>query len=90
MAQGREYSKYQKKIINRYYEHLDTIQLTKLGETVTELYLADSPKKAEKLWKTAATALARIDDASGRVAKIIEEKNVEGLAKLVGELAAKK
>jgi len=89
MAQGREYSKSQKKIINRYYEHLDTIQLTKLGETVTELYLADSPKKAEKLWKTAATALARIDDGSGRVAKILEEKNIEGLAKLVGELGKK-
>ncbi len=90
MAGGREFSSAQKKIINRYYEHLDTIQLTKLAETVTELYLADSPKKLEKLWKTAATALARIDDGDGRVAKILAEKNVEALAKLVGELSAKK
>ncbi len=90
MAQGREYSSYQKKIINRYYDHFDTIQLTRLSETVTELYLADTPKKSEKLWKTAATALAKIDDKDGRVAKILEEKNIEALAKLVGELNAKK
>lgn len=89
MAQGREYSKHQKKIINRYYEHFDTIQLTKLSETVTELYLADSPKKAEKLWKTAATALARLDDNDGRVARILEAKDVEALAKLVSELSKK-
>ncbi len=90
MAGGQEYSKYQKKIINRYYEHFDTIKLTKLSETVTELYLADSPKKLEKLWKTAATALAQMDDDGGKVAKILAEKNLEALAKLVGELSAKK
>jgi len=89
MSQGREYSKSQKKIINRYYEHFDTIQLTKLSEAVTELYLADSPKKSEKLWKTVTTALARVEDASGRVKKIIEEKNLEALAKLVNEMASK-
>lgn len=89
MASGRDFSKTQKKIINRYYEHVDTIKLTKLSETVTELYLADSPKKAEKLWKTAETALSRVDDADGRVAKILETKNIEALAKLVGELSKK-
>lgn len=89
MSQGREYSKHQKKIINRYYEHLDTIQLTKLSEAVTELYLADTPKKAEKYWKTVAVALARLDDQQGRVAKILAEKNIEALAKLVSELSKK-
>ena len=90
MAAGREYSKHQQKIIDRYYEHFDTIKLTKLSEAVTELYLADTPKKQERLWKTVATALAKLAKDDDRVAKILEEKNVEALAKLVGELSAKK
>jgi len=37
-----EYSQYQKAVISGYYNNLDTIMLHKLGELVTELYLADT------------------------------------------------
>ena len=47
-----DYSKHQKKIIERYYDHRDVIMLTKLGEIVTELYLATSDKKRDQLWST--------------------------------------
>jgi hypothetical protein len=33
----QEHSNYQKKVISRYYENLDTISLTKLQELVTKL-----------------------------------------------------
>ena len=39
MAGGQEYSRYQRKVINRYYEHLDTITAQKLGEIVSEIAL---------------------------------------------------
>ena len=39
--QGQEYSRYQRGVIQRYYEHADTIALQKLSEIVSDLYLAE-------------------------------------------------
>lgn len=83
MAGGREYTGHQRKIINRYYEHKDTIMLTKLAETVSELYLCTSEKKAEALWKSAATAIKNIGADPARAAKVLAARDVQGLARLV-------
>ena len=48
----KEYSQYQKSVISGYYGNLDTIMLGKLGELVTELYLADSQAKKDRLWRS--------------------------------------
>jgi hypothetical protein len=45
-----EYSNHQKKIIERYYDQQDVIMLNKLGELVTELYLAETQRKKDQLW----------------------------------------
>ncbi len=90
MAPGRDYSRYQQKVINRYYQNLDTITVQKLGEIVSELYLAEAggeKKKADGLWKRAETALAKTGAKDARIAKILEQRSVEQLAKLVGELS---
>lgn len=86
MAGGREYSRHQKKIIDRYYEHRDTIMAQKLGEIVSELYLAEG-KKAETLWKRAEKALANLTSKDAKVKKVLDERSVEGLARLAGDLA---
>ncbi len=88
MAKGQYLSSHQKGIVKRYYEHADTISLQKLQEAVSDLYLAGTGKAAERLWKTAQTALAKSGADPARVARIVAEKNVEALARLVGELAA--
>ncbi|GAB4549931.1 MAG: hypothetical protein Tsb0013_11450 [Phycisphaerales bacterium] len=85
MAGGREYSRTQKKIIDRYYEHRDTIMAQKLGEIVSELYLAQG-KKAQTLWTRAEKALANLSANDARVKKILDERSLEGLAKLVNDL----
>ena len=85
MAGGREYSQTQKKIIDRYYEHRDSIMAQKLGEIVSELYLAEG-KKAESLWKRAEKALANLSANDARVRKVLDERSLEGLAKLVNDL----
>jgi len=88
MAGGREYSNHQRKIINRYYEHLDTISLGKLGELVSELYLAaGDEKKSAALWKRAEKALAKVEAGDARVRKVLTEKDVKGLASLVNDLS---
>lgn len=83
MAGGREYSGHQRKIIDRYYENLDTITLAKLGEIVSELALCDSEKKAERLWKRAETALARTKVGAEKAREVVAARDVEGLARLV-------
>lgn len=84
---GREHTTYQQGIINRYYEHKDTIALQRLGEVVSDLYLAEGKKK-EKLWDSARGALMKIAASDPRVIAVLRERSVEKLATLVGELNA--
>jgi hypothetical protein len=87
MAGGQDYSKTQKKIINRYYENEDSIASLKLGELVSDIYLCEDAKKAEKLWQRVGLALAHTKANPAEVRKLLEDKDVQRLAKLVGTLA---
>jgi hypothetical protein len=86
MSEGREYNKAQERIINRYYEHRDTIMLDKLAEIVGEIYLCTDPKKKNTLWKSAYAALQKTGANAVRVQNVIAMRKVEELAKLVNEL----
>ncbi len=79
------FSANQQKIIKRYYNNLDTIQLQKLAETVTDLYLAEG-KKVEKLWKSAVGAMQKLEVPPQRIDLLVKSQNLEQLAKLVKEL----
>jgi len=79
------FSAHQQKIIKRYYNNLDAIQLQKLAETVTDLYLAEG-KKVEKLWKTAVAAMQKLEVPQQRIDLLVKSQNLEQLAKLVKEL----
>ena len=79
------FSASQQKIIKRYYNNIDTIQLQKLAETVTDLYLAEG-KKVERLWKTAVTAMQKLEVPQQRIDILLKSQNLEQLAKLVKEL----
>ncbi len=52
-----DYTPYQKKLISRYYDHRDGIQLTKLQEIVTDLVLADTEARTKRLWSRANKAM---------------------------------
>lgn len=85
------YSQYQKDVISGYYSNLDTIMLGKLSELVTELYLADSQAKQNKLWQRAHKAMVKLKVPPAIIDHIMEKKDVEILAKnLQGWLAYKK
>ena len=77
----REYSKYQQDAIGNYYKNKDSIMLTRLGEMVTELYLAESAAKREKLWERVEKAMIHLKIKPGLVRHIMAKKNVEILAK---------
>jgi hypothetical protein len=83
----RELTGHQRKIVDRYYEHRDTIASTRLSEIVTELYLAESEKKREALWKRAEKAVAHLGANAARTRRVFEARDVEGLARMANELA---
>lgn len=74
-------SKYQKSLVKDYYNNLDTIMLTKLGELVTELYLAETGAKRKKLWQRAKKAMIQLKIKPAIIDHIMETQDVEVLAK---------
>ena len=96
MASGREFTAGQRKIIDRYYANIDTIQLTRLQELVSEIYLAsaDAPasgpsKKADVLWKRALDTLAKVGVAAPRLEAVRASRDVKALATIVADLQKK-
>jgi plasmid maintenance system antidote protein VapI len=83
-----DFSAHQQKIIKRYYQNIDSISLQKLGEMVTELYLAEG-KKRERLWKNAAAAMEKLGVPPARINTIITGNKPEALATLVQEMQGK-
>lgn len=85
-AKKRSYSRYQKKVIQRFYENREQIETQRLQEIVTEIYLAGTGKKADRLWERAAQLLERAEGVdAGEVARILAARDVEGLARLATE-----
>ena len=76
-----EFSSYQKKVIQRYYDNRPAISLQKLGELVSELYLETSEKKAERLWQRVAQAMAALKVPDKIAQHIMAKRDVEILAK---------
>lgn len=81
----QDYSNYQKKVIQNYYQNLDTIALTRLQELVTELYLAETPAKTKKLWQQVEKALDKLQVKPAIKARILETQDVQILAKNLNE-----
>lgn len=76
----QEYTKYQQKIISRYYDNLDTMMLQKLQELVTELYLATTDKEKTKLWDRVHKAMVQLKIPPEVITKIMTSLKVETLA----------
>jgi hypothetical protein len=90
MAKRPDLTSHQRKIVNRYYEHLDTIAITKLQEAVGELFLLQGDpskaKAADRLWKSVETALAKTSASDTSVRTIVEKRDVKALAELLSRL----
>ena len=87
MARGQHHSAYQKGVIKRYYENKDTIMYHKLSELVSELYLCESPKQKERIWKRVERALLNMKVKKTLVQHLMEDRSVEALAEVVGKFS---
>lgn len=79
-----EFSRHQQGIIKRFYDNRETIALQKLGELVTELYLAEGKERA-KLWKQAEQALKGLKIPAERIQHIISQDSPELLAQIISQ-----
>ena len=86
----QEYSQYQKDVISNYYNNLDTIMLGKLSELVSELYLADTQKKRDRLWDRARKAMIKLKVPPVIIDHIMQKKDVQILAKNLQDWQARK
>ena len=86
---AKDYSGYQKKVIQRYYDNRDAIDTTRLSEQVTTLYLSEG-KKAEKVWDSVEKTLTRMGVKASRVSHIMTSRDPAILAELVKDLEAGK
>ena len=75
-----DYSPYQQKVIKRYYDQRDQIMLSKLQELVTELYLAESEKKRDRLWERVAQAMETLKIPPRLAEHILTKRKPEVLA----------
>ena len=76
-------SPYQDKIIKRYYENKPEIMRQKLSELVTELYLAETVKKRESVWKRIVLALRNLKVPEERVNALVERNDPAVLARFI-------
>jgi len=81
----RDYSKYQQKVIQRFYDNREQIDDQKLAELVTNLYLANDKQKP-KLWQRARDIMERMELPQSRIDHVIESADAAVLARVVEEL----
>jgi hypothetical protein len=72
-------SSYQQRVIKNYYKNRDAIMLQRLGEMVTDLYLAEGPERT-RLWKRVAGALENLKVSQSRIDHIVQSDNPSLLA----------
>lgn len=81
-------TRHQQSIVKRYYDNLETVLLQRLGEQVTDLYLAEGKKRA-KLWESIETSLAKLAVPKSRIDQVRKSDDARQLATLLQELLAK-
>ena len=64
--------------------------LQKLGELVTELYLADTKARQNRLWQRAKKAMVKLKVPPAIIDHIMEKKDVQVLAKNLQDWLANK
>ncbi len=81
-------SNFQQGAIKRYYENRDTMALQNLGEIASDLFLCEDSKTAARLWDRVGKALKHTDAPPATIEKILANRDIAELGKLVNQLAA--
>jgi hypothetical protein len=83
-----ERTKYQQNIIKNFYQNQDAILTQRLGEQITELYLAEG-KARQKQWAKVIATLEKLKIPKTRIDHVHKADNPSLVAKLLEEILAK-
>lgn len=90
MTKRPDLTAHQRKIVDRYYQHRETIHATKLGELVSEIAVQTDPKKLDRLWQSAGEYLAKCGVEPPVIAAAVTPRNVRFLGELAGAIMSGK
>ena len=82
-------SPYQQRVIRDYYKNQDAILMQRLGDLVTDLFLAEGKSRA-RLWKRVAGTLEKLKVPKHQVQHIVQSDNPSLLVNLLKQLLDKK
>ena len=82
-------SSYQQRVIRDYYQNLDAIMLQRLGDLVSDLYLAEGKSRA-RVWKRVTGALEKLKVPASRIDHIVQSDNPALVANLLNELMGRR
>ena len=82
---GQDFSKYQKKVIQRYYDNRPALDEQRLAELATELYLANDKKKP-KLWESTKELMERLGTPPSRVEHVMKTADPAQVAEVVKDI----
>ena len=85
----REYSSYQRKVINRFYDNREVMDEQHLAELCTNLYLSTGKKRANH-WVTAREAMVRLNVPLSRIDHILKSDDPALLAEVVKDIQSGK
>lgn len=85
----RDYSSYQKKVIQRYYDNRPALDEQRLAELATELYLANDKKKV-KLWESAKEVMERLGTPASRIEHVMKTGDPAQVAEVVKDVQSGK
>lgn len=87
-SMDHQFTKFQQKAIKNFYDNRESISIQRLGELVTDLYLAEGKSRGTK-WKQIATAMERLGVPKTEIDHLVKKDDVALLAKKVTELTGK-
>jgi hypothetical protein len=80
-----DFTPYQQKVIKRYYDNKDILQLQHLAEMVSELYLSTG-KKRQGVWTRIIAAMQKLGVPQSRIDHLHQQDKAELVAEVVKEL----
>ena len=89
MTDDREYTPHQRRIIRDYYDTSKQRSVAKVQEIVTELCLATTDRKRDRLWERARKALEALGMKPSMIDHICSKRSPEILAGHVKDLLSR-
>jgi hypothetical protein len=85
---AKQRSSYQDRVIRNYYQNRDEIMLQRLGELVTDLFLAEGQARS-RLWKRVAEVLTKLKVPKTEIQHLVRSQDPTLVANVLKRLLEK-